>query len=58
MRNKYEGTCYRCGQRVEAGDGHFEKVVGTNQWRTQHASCAIKYRGTDLERESEEEIAK
>lgn len=26
MRNKYPGTCYRCGKRVEAGQGHFEKI--------------------------------
>lgn len=50
MRNKYAGICYRCGLRVEPGDGHFEKViggVGKDKWRTQHADCAIKYRGTD-----------
>lgn len=45
MRNKYAGTCYRCGKRVEVGEGHFEKTA--TGWRTQHASCAIKYRGTD-----------
>jgi hypothetical protein len=47
MRNKYPGICYRCGKRVEAGEGHFEKIIGTkNSWRVQHAECAIKYRGT------------
>lgn len=45
MRNKYRGICYRCGQMVEPGDGHFERHQG--RWRHQHASCAIKYRGTD-----------
>lgn len=44
MRNKYPGTCYRCGKRVEAGDGHFERFGGG--WRTQHATCAIEFRGT------------
>lgn len=44
MRNKYPGICYRCNERVEAGDGHFERFAGG--WRTQHASCAIKFRGT------------
>jgi len=45
MRNKYPGTCYRCGQTVGKGQGHFEKVKGTyNSWRVQHASCAIKHR--------------
>lgn len=42
MRNKYAGTCYRCGQRVEPGKGHFERHEGG--WRTQHADCAIKAR--------------
>lgn len=44
MRNKYPGICYRCGRRVEVGDGHFERFRGG--WRTQHASCAIEHRGT------------
>jgi hypothetical protein len=57
MRNKYPGICYRCGKRVEAGEGHFEGY-GTRcsrrkfrqkitRWRVQHAECAIKYRGTN-----------
>lgn len=56
MRNKYPGTCYRCGKHCAAGDGHFEKI-GSRQWKkwgllsssrflVQHANCAIKYRGT------------
>ncbi len=46
MRNKHPGTCYRCNTRVEAGDGHFEKNRGAGpKWRTQHASCAIRWRG-------------
>jgi hypothetical protein len=45
MRNKYAGVCYRCGQVVAKGNGHFERY--NREWRTQHASCAIKYRGTD-----------
>lgn len=44
MRNRYAGTCYRCGETVEPGAGHFERYQG--RWRTQHANCAIKYRGT------------
>jgi hypothetical protein len=40
MRNKHPGTCYRCNQRVEVGQGHFERHAGG--WRTQHADCAIK----------------
>jgi len=42
MRNRYPGTCYRCGEHVKAGDGHFERYKGG--WRTQHASCAISAR--------------
>lgn len=51
MRNRYPGTCYRCGDLVAPGDGHFERLGG--RWRTQHADCAIKWRGTpDPEREA------
>lgn len=49
MRNRYPGSCYRCGGTVVAGDGHFER--NGRGWRTQHASCAIKHRGTDLGKE-------
>lgn len=51
MRNQYPGPCYRCGTRVEAGDGHFEmtprraQAPGLPKWRTQHADCAIIWRG-------------
>lgn len=44
MRNKYAGTCYRCGQTVEPGLGHFERWPG-HGWRTQHADCALWFRG-------------
>jgi len=47
MRNKFPGKCYRCGEIVAVGDGHFERFAGG--WRTQHAGCAIKYRGTKVE---------
>ena len=43
MRNKYPGSCYRCGERVEVGEGHFE-LLG-RKFRVQHATCAIKFRG-------------
>ena len=46
MRNKYPGYCYRCGEYVDAGKGHFERVRG--HWRVQHADCAVKYRGTKV----------
>ena len=42
MRNRYAGTCYRCGHRVAPGAGHFERHKGG--WRAQHAECAIAYR--------------
>lgn len=52
MRNKFGGTCYRCQEYVTPGDGHFELFRG--QFRVQHASCAIKFRGTpDPDREAD-----
>lgn len=50
MRNKFPGTCYRCGTRVEVGEGHFERLgrIRPVVWRTQHADCAIKYRGYQM----------
>lgn len=51
MRNHFAGTCYRCGKLVAPGEGHFQRVrgdtFGKRRWATQHADCAIKYRGTD-----------
>lgn len=43
MRNSYRGVCYRCGQIVAPRAGHFERKRG--KWLTQHAECAIAYRG-------------
>lgn len=52
MRNRYPGTCYRCGTTCAPGEGHFERFRGA--WRTQHAKCAIEHRGTpDPEREAD-----
>jgi len=57
MRNKHPGTCFRCGESVGVGEGHFQKVTSIDrkkwpdirgQWQVQHAGCAIKYRGTDV----------
>lgn len=42
MRNKFGGTCYQCGQWVEAGAGHFQRYKGG--WRVHHAKCAITFR--------------
>lgn len=47
LRNKYPGYCYRCGGFVDRGKGHFERKNG--YWRIQHADCAIKYRGTNIQ---------
>lgn len=56
MRNQFAGTCYRCGKRVEAGEGHFERITRKHRekgvkdpgrWRVQHAGCAITHRGTN-----------
>ena len=65
-RNKYPGTCYRCGKTVPAGEGHFERIPvrkrqdgrapESGKWRTQHAECAIKYRGTDHHYQSVEKV--
>ena len=46
VRNQYAGTCYRCGEMVEPGAGHFERWPG-HGWRTQHASCARWFRGRE-----------
>ena len=52
MRNRFSGSCYRCTNIVGVGEGHFERFHGG--WRLQHASCAIKHRGTpDPEREAD-----
>lgn len=42
MRNKHPGYCYRCGEWVKPGAGHFERISGG--WRVQHADCAIEAR--------------
>lgn len=55
MRNKFAGTCYRCGKKVEVGEGHFERHAG--KWRTQHAKCAIEHRHSEddeMEQDAEE----
>jgi len=55
MRNRFPGTCYRCGETVPAGEGHFEKTPFTRFWRVQHTGCAIKFRGTDVGKPGESE---
>lgn len=36
MRNKFGGTCYRCGLQVDPGTGYFEKVRKGPGFRVQH----------------------
>lgn len=46
MRNKFGGSCYRCGGWVKPGDGHFERTpTPSTKWHVQHAKCAIEMRG-------------
>lgn len=53
MRNMFPGKCYRCGEHVPAGEGHFEKARGVRPalWVVQHATCAIELRGNPKGRE-------
>ncbi len=45
MRNLYPGICYFCGEHVDTGEGHFEKIQGTaHRWRVIHFDCAITQR--------------
>ena len=43
-RNKYPGRCYCCGQWVEPGYGHFERICdarhGAPKWRIKCVKCA------------------
>lgn len=56
MRNKFPGTCYRCGMIVEIGDGHYERTKN-HGWRTQHADCAIRWRNVSPAPSREEALA-
>jgi hypothetical protein len=48
MRNRFPGVCYRCGGHVAKNAGHFQRDRAAKCWRTQHAECAIVYRGTTV----------
>jgi len=37
MRNRYAGTCYKCGCHVPVGFGFFERHQGG--WRVQCVKC-------------------
>lgn len=46
MRNSYPGICYFCGEYVQTGDGHFEKIRGVvpHRWRVIHTDCVMVQR--------------
>jgi len=54
MRNRHGGSCYKCGEWVSPGTGHFERHNGG--WRVQHALVSGDGRmtcvqaATDIER--------
>lgn len=37
-RNRYPGYCYKCGEHVPIGYGHFERYRG--MWRIKCVKCA------------------
>jgi len=46
-RNKYKGVCYRCGETVDPGEGHYQlSYRHDGKFILQHADCAIKHRGS------------
>lgn len=58
MRNRFPGTCYRCGERVEANEGllDYKSHMGSvwpalagkrNIKLIEHDACHDKYRNTD-----------
>ena len=58
MRNKYPGTCYKCGRHVPVGFGFFERVDykknNGSRWRIQCVKCCD---GRDV-KESDPEVAR
>lgn len=50
-RNSYSGPCYRCGEIVTPGTGHFERnpKAKNEKWRVQHSDCAMRWRGAAQE---------
>lgn len=53
MRNKYAGYCYKCGKRVERGEGYFERIYNNgygNKWRLKCISCVIDDRRNKSEK--------
>jgi len=52
-RNAHPGACYRCGEWVKAGDGHFERYSGG--WRVQHSKCTNYHRKADAPKPEQKE---
>lgn len=46
MRNRYAGSCFRCGKTVGVGEGHFERCG--NHWKVQHVECVFENRRDKL----------
>lgn len=40
MRNKFPGLCFRCGDAVPAGRGHFQRLAG--RWVVRCLKCVGK----------------
>lgn len=55
MRNRYEGTCYKCGCHVPVGFGFFEKCGrypnGRPKWRVQCVKCCDGREVKDTDKE-------
>ena len=47
MKNKYASICYRCKQKVIAGDGCYTRTT-TGEWQVHHATACIFYRRKKL----------
>lgn len=59
-KNRFRGKCYRCGKKVEAGEGSHRYVDPTEVGRKrvgvgntdidllEHHECREKYEGTDV----------
>lgn len=49
MRNRYPGTCYKCGRPFSTGFGFFERYHGS--WRVQCVECCDGRRVKETDRE-------
>jgi len=47
-RNKYPGRCYCCGEWIEPGYGHFERIYNSAiKWRIKCVKCTSGRKLTD-----------